>query len=290
MPNNLRAIVMMVCGMFFFTLGDLFLKLATTAMPLGMVMMILGLGMSVLFMTMMVKNRIPLFQPSYIHSALLMRSVGEMIGVIGIFIALAYAPLSSVTAIMQSLPLVLTAMGALFLREQVGVRRLFAMMMGFIGVLIIIRPGMSGFDMFASFTLIGVIGMAIRDFGTRILPSYISTLAVSFYGALAIMLTGIVIMIITNGWQIGESAGLWYALALVIMASIGTIIVTNAIRLADIAIVSPFRFSRVVFGVGAGIVFLNETVDNMTLLGSVIVVGAGLYSWVREHKLASAER
>ena len=104
------------------------------------------------------------------------------------------------------------------------------------------------------------------------------------------MLTGIVIMIITNGWLIGESVGLWYALALVIMASIGTIIVTNAIRLADIAIVSPFRFSRVVFGVGAGIIFLNETVDTMTLLGSAVVVGAGLYSWVREYKLARSEK
>ena len=177
MPNNVRAIMMMIAGMFFFTLGDLFLKLATTVMPLGMVMIALGLGMSVLFMAMMARARIPLYQKSYFHHALIMRSVGEMIGVVGMFIALAYAPLSSVTAIMQSLPLVLTAMGALFLKEPVGVRRLSALIAGFIGVLIIIRPGMSGFDIFASFTLIGVLGMAIRDFGTRILPSNISTLA-----------------------------------------------------------------------------------------------------------------
>ena len=288
MPNNVRAIMMMIAGMFFFTLGDLFLKLATTVMPLGMVMIALGLGMSVLFMAMMARARIPLYQKSYFHHALIMRSVGEMIGVVGMFIALAYAPLSSVTAIMQSLPLVLTAMGALFLKEPVGVRRLSALIAGFIGVLIIIRPGMSGFDIFASFTLIGVLGMAIRDFGTRILPSDISTLAVSFYGAVVITLTGFVIMMITNDWHMPDRNGLYLSLALVIMASIGTIIVTNAIRLADMALVSPFRFSRVVFGVGAGILFLGESVDKMTLLGSAIVVGAGLYSWMREVTLAKA--
>ena len=54
------------------------------------------------------------------------------------------------------------------------------------------------------------------------------------------------------------------------------------------ALVSPFRFSRVVFGVGAGILFLGESVDKMTLLGSAIVVGAGLYSWMREVTLAKA--
>ena len=95
-------------------------------------------------------------------------------------------------------------------------------------------------------------------------------------------------MMVTNDWHMPDETGLYLSLALVIMASIGTIIVTNAIRLADMALVSPFRFSRVVFGVGAGILFLGESVDKMTLLGSTIVVGAGLYSWMREVTLAKA--
>ena len=286
MTDALRAILLMVAGMFFFTLGDMFLKLATQHMPLGMVTICLGLGMALLFWIMMLRRQIPLFHARYWHHALVMRCLGEVIGVSGMVFALAYAPLSSVTALIQSLPLVLTIMGAVFLGERVGLRRATALIAGLIGVLIIIRPGMDSFDVFASFTLIGVFGMAIRDFGTRILPPEISTIAVSFYGSVAILITGFGMMAIFNDWQMPTTQGSIFAGALIIMAAIGTLLVTSSVRLADMALVSPFRFSRVVFGGAAGVLFLGETIDGPTLLGSLIVVGAGLYSWLRERKLA----
>ena len=289
MPPILRAIILMVIGMFFFMMGDLFLKLSSQLLPLGMVVMALGLGMSVLFALLMMRAGDLFLDRSYTHPAMIMRCIGESIGVIGVIIAVAYAPLSTVTAIMQSLPLVLTFMGAVFLKEAVGWRRVLALLAGLVGVLIIIRPGMDGFDAYASFTLVGVAGMAIRDFGTRIMPARISTFALSYYGSVMIFITGIGMMALSQDWQMPTGQASLYVAGLIITAAIGTLAVSTAMRLGDVSVISPFRYIRVVFGVGAGILILGEQVDSATYIGCSIVVGAGLYSWMRERKLAVAD-
>ena len=288
-PPVLRAIILMIFGMFFFMLGDLFLKLASAHLPLGMVVAFLGLGMTALFGVMMHRADESLFASHYWHGAMVMRCAGEAIGVIGVIIAVAYAPLSTVTAIMQSLPLVLTFMGAVLLKERVGIHRITALIMGLIGVLIIIRPGLDAFDFFASFTLIGVLGMAIRDFGTRIMPPEISTLALSFWGSVSIIFTGLVMMAFSQDWALPNQTGIIYCGALIVTAAIGTLSVSTAMRLGELGVISPFRYVRVVFGIGAGMIVFHESVDAPTYIGCLIVVLAGLYSWMREQKLAKAQ-
>ena len=288
MPDILRAIILMVIGMFFFMMGDLFLKLSSQGIALGIVTIILGAGMSAVFLAMMIRNGDRLWDRKYRHPAMAMRCIGESIGIIGVIVAVANAPLSSVTAIMQSLPLVLTFMGAVFLKETVGIRRITALILGLIGVLIIIRPGMDGFDAYATITLVGVLGMAIRDFGTRIMPNDISTAALSFYGSVMIFITGFGMMLVTDDWAMPTNPYLLYSGGLIITATIGTLLVSTAMRLGDVSVISPFRYIRIVFGVGAGVIILDETVDMPTIIGSVIVIGAGLYSWLRERKLALA--
>ena len=289
MPDILRAIILMVIGMFFFMMGDLFLKLSSQGIALGIVTMILGAGMSCVFYVMMMLRGDVIFDKKYIHRAMAMRCVGESIGIIGVIIAVANAPLSSVTAIMQSLPLVLTLMGAVFLKEKVGIRRITALILGLIGVLIIIRPGMDEFDAFATFTLVGVLGMAIRDFGTRIMPRDISTAALSFYGSVMILTTGFGMMLVTNDWHMPTNSYLLFSAGLIVTATIGTLLVSTAMRLGDVSVISPFRYIRIVFGVGAGIIILDESVDMPTIIGSAIVIGAGLYSWLRERQIALNE-
>ena len=288
LPPILRAIIYMVVGMFFFMLGDLYLKLASQHLPLGMVVFFLGAGMSLLFAVMMKGQGAPLFDKAYWHHAMMMRCLGEAIGVIGVMIAVAFAPLSTVSAIMQSLPLLLTLIGAVFLKESVGKHRIFALLAGLIGVLIIIRPGFEGFDLFASFTLVGVLGMAIRDVGTRIMPQDISTGALSFWGSVAIAVTGIAMLAVMQDAHLPNQTGLILSLALVIAAAIGTLCVSSAMRLAEVSAISPFRYIRVVFGIGAGILILGEKVDAPTYIGCVIVVAAGLYSWFRERRVAKS--
>ena len=286
MPDILRAIILMVLGSFLFMWADLFMKLSSQSMSLGLVTMMLGGGMALFFVVLMRRAGQPFFDRKYVHYSMLMRCGGEAVGVLGIIIALANSPLSTVTALMQSLPLVLTIMGAVFLKEPIGWRRILALMAGLIGVLIIIKPGMAGFDFFATFTLLGVAGMAIRDFGTRIMPKEISTATLSFYGASTIFVTGFIMIVVTGNWTAPTWTGFGFGVGLVAFGSIGTLAVSTAMRLGDVSVISPFRYVRVVFGVGAGILVFGESVDFPIILGSTIVVAAGLYSWMRERKLA----
>ena len=288
MPDIMRAILLVVLGSFLFMLADLFMKLSTQTLSLGLVTFLLGAGMAVFFFVLMRRAGEGLFDRKYLHFAMAMRCVGEALGILGVMTALANAPLSTVTALMQSLPLVLTCMGALFLKEPVGWRRILALLAGLIGVLIIIRPGMEGFNAFATLTLVGVAGMAIRDFGTRIMPREISTPALSFFGSVTILLTGLVLMALSAEQSIPRGIGLVHVAALIAVGSLGTLAISTAMRLGDVSAISPFRYVRVVFGVGAGILVFGETVDLPILLGSAIVVGAGLYSWNRERTLARA--
>lgn len=285
MPDILRAILLMVLGSFLFMLADMFMKLSSQTMSVGLVTMMLGGGMAVFFAVLMVRSGSPFFDRRYFHFAMAMRCVGEAVGVMGIVIALAFSPLATVTALMQSLPLVLTIMGAVFLKEPVGWRRILALTAGLVGVLIIIRPGMAGFDLFATLTLLGVAGMAIRDFGTRIMPREISTAALSYYGSLTIVLMGMVMIVVSGDWRAPTGEGMRYIVGLIAVGSLGTLAVSTAMRLGDVSVISPFRYVRVVFGVGAGILVFGETVDLPIILGSAIVIGAGLYSWMRERKL-----
>ena len=288
MPDILRAILLMVLGSFLFMLADLFMKLSTQTMSIGLVTMMLGAGMGLFFLVLMQRAGTPVFDRSYLYLAMAMRCIGEAIGVTGVVIALAHSPLATVTALMQSQPLVLTVMGVVFLRESVGWRRVLALLAGLVGVLIIIRPGLKGFDFFATLTLVGVLGMAIRDFGTRIAPQSISTAALSFYGSLTIVITGALIVLVSGDWRPPVWTGMGHVVGLVVVGSLGTLAISTAMRLGDVSVISPFRYIRVVFGVGAGILVFGESVDSAVILGSTIVVGAGLYSWMRERKLALA--
>ena len=289
MPIILRAILLMIAANFLFTFADLFLKLSTRSLPLGMVTMLLGCGVTLFFLVPMLHRKDRFFDRRYLHPGMAMRCIGESVGIVGLVVALAFSDLAMVTALLQSLPLVLTAMGILFLKESFDWQRLLALLVGLVGVLIIIQPGMAGFDVYASITLVGVAGYAIRDFGTRIMPAAISTEVMSFYGSIAVILTGLGMMVVGQEWQAPDLVGLAYTAALIVMASLGTLTITLALRQGEFTIVSPFRYIRVVFGMGVGVLILGETIDLPSLLGSAIVVAVGLYSWMRERSLAASE-
>lgn len=286
MPNILRAIILIVVGSFSFALGDLFLKLVSQTVPLGQLVMIFGLGLMIFFGSIARYNGQRFFERRLLHHAMAMRCIGEAVAIVGVPIALRFSPLSTVSALMQSLPLVLSLMAVVFLREPLRWRRSIALIVGFLGVLVIIRPGMDTFDFFAAFTLIGVFGMAIRDIGTRIMPAGISTSILGFWGAVAILLTGSAMALISGQVTMPNRDG-WLLLGgLVIFGCLGTLMVAMAMRLGEVSVISPFRYIRVVFGVGAGVLILGESVDFPVIIGASMVVGAGLYSLVRERQLA----
>jgi drug/metabolite transporter (DMT)-like permease len=210
------------------------------------------------------------------------------VGTIGFVTAIALIPLSTASAILQATPLFVTLGAALFLQESVGWRRWTAILVGFCGVLLIIRPGLEGFTWQSLFALQGVVGLGIRDLATRRVPRTTSSLQLSFW-AFLVLIPASGLMIWANGEVIAAPDAItlvYFAIALLI--GIGAYYsIVAAMRLGEISFVSPFRYSRILFALVIGISVFGERPDAMTLTGAAIIVGSGIYTLWREQRTKS---
>ena len=285
MPDIIRAILLMIISMFFFTLADLFVKLASQTLSSELVITIMGAGTALIFYGILRGQSQPAFRRAYTHWSVMIRGVGEVIAALGIMISLSVVPLATVTAIMQSQPLLVTVAGAVFLGEKVGLRRILAVLAGLVGVLLILRPGMGDFSLYSWLVIVGVFGMTMRDIGSRLVPSVIPTMVIVLYGAIATAITGAVMMGYGAAFVMPVGAVWFYVIAMVLAGSAGVYFITQAMRLGEVSVVSPFRYVKIVFGMGAGIFVFGETIDAITILGTVIVTAAGIYAFMRERHL-----
>jgi drug/metabolite transporter (DMT)-like permease len=197
-------------------------------------------------------------------------------------LALVYVPISTIGAIIQTVPLMVTAAAALFLGEQVGARRILAIFIGFLGTLFIIQPGAATFDIATTLVVIAAVGMALRDISTKLVPENFSTLLLSFYSCVLFILSGSVLLMITGGASVPDLDMIFKLGTMIALGSLGFFFMTGAVRLGDISVVIPFRYSRLLFSVAAGIFILGEQVSAIMLFGSALTILSGLYIWRRE--------
>ena len=265
-----------------FTCVDIFIKLLSPGLPIGQILIAFGAGTAVMFWLMSKTTRQPVLHKRYLHRATMFRCISEMIGGLALVVALANSALSTVTAIMQTAPLILTIMAVLFLKEKIGISRILAILFGFLGVLIIIRPGVDGFDIYTVCALVGVIGLAGRDFSARLLPNNVSILGLSFYGALSVIIAGLLLMTLSGDWILPNQKEIFYCVAMAACGGVGLWCMSTSIRLVDVSAVSPYRYTRIIFGMVTGAIIFGEQIDTLTIFGTLIIVVAGLYGWSRE--------
>ena len=281
MRENLQGSLFMVIAMAGFAVNDAIIKSLGGILNLGQTLMLRGLLATVMIYALariFGQWRSPriLLQPR-----VLLRACGEMIATASFVTALFNMPIGNATAILQALPLALTATAALFLNEPVGWRRLMAILIGFAGVMIIIRPGMEGFTIHSILVLIAVGGCVIRDLTTRILPREIPGMMITFSAAIAITLMGAAIAPF-EGWNpVGPTEWIKITAASVFLI-IGYYFVISAMRSGDIGFVSPFRYAVLIFAMVIGFFAFGERPDLLTLAGSAIIVATGVYTLYRE--------
>ncbi len=218
------------------------------------------------------------------NSALMLRNGGEVIAATSMCVALAYVPISTIGAIIQTVPLMITAVAALFLGERVGVRRVLAIGVGFLGALFIVQPGDAHFDAMTGLVFVSAIGMTVRDVGTKLVSDTLSTPLLSFYSCVLFASSGVVLLLYTGGGSVPNANMMVLFLAMVALGSFAVIFMTEAVRLGDMSVVSPFRYTRLLFSLAAGIIILDEQVNAMMLFGSALTIAAGFYIWHRELK------
>ncbi len=283
--DNLRGAVLMVLSMLGFAIEDSFIKLMGNAVPVGQIISLLGIGGSFVFGTIVIAQKRALFERAMLSGPVVTRGIGEIIGTMCFVSAIVFTPLSTASAILQATPLVVTLGAALFLGETVGWRRWSAITVGFIGVLMIIRPGFEGFSPLSLLALGGVFGLAARDVATRKVEANLSTMQLSFLGFLVLIPAGVIMLFIT-----GDTAETMNLRILGLMgASIAIAVfayyaIVAAMRVGEVSFVSPFRYSRLIFALIIGITFFDERPDLFTLVGASIIVASGIYTVLRERK------
>ena len=272
----------MIAAMGCLTLTDLFIKIASQTLPIGQVMIFYGVGALIVFWLMLRINGEAIQISPLASSAVLFRNVGDLIALNSMFLALVYVPLSTIGAIIQTVPIMVTAAAALFLGEQVGIRRMSAILVGFFGTLLIIQPGAYNFDLTAIIAIIAAVGMALRDIATKLVRENYSTLLLSFYSCFLFIFSGIILLIIGGQTIATDMDDIGILLAIVAAGSSGFFFMTEAIRLGDISVVSPFRYTRLLFSIAAGVLILGEQINTFMVVGSALTILSGLYIWRRE--------
>ncbi|MCF6443463.1 DMT family transporter [Nereida sp. MMG025] len=288
MNDNLRGAILMVSAMLGFAIEDAFIKTLAGAMPVGQILMIFGFGGAVLFGIMVQLQGQSLWSRAILHPGVILRNLGELIGTVGFVTAIILTPLSTASAILQATPLVVTLGAAVFLQEQVGWRRWAAILVGFFGVLLIIRPGAADFEPNSFFAVQGVVGLAIRDLATRRVPKDITSMQLSTFAFAMLVPAGGILMLFW-GEAVMPTQSQWLTLgAALIVGVIAYYMIVAAMRVGEVAFVTPFRYSRLLFALIIGIAVFGERPDWLTLLGAAIIVGSGLFTLLREAALKRA--
>jgi drug/metabolite transporter (DMT)-like permease len=284
--ENLRAILLMVGSMAGFAIEDMLIKYLALEMPTGQFLMLIGGGGGLIFALMAHRQGQQVLSADFLRPVIIIRNLGEVIGTLGFVTAIVLTPLSSASAILQATPLAVTLGAALFLNEAVGWRRWSAIGIGFCGVVLVIRPGMDGFQPASLFAVQGVIGLAMRDVATRAAPAKISSLVLSAHGFAMLVPAGAVLLWISGGAVAPSPTGYGLLAAALIVGVNSYYALTLSMRLGDVAVVTPFRYVRLVFALIIGVTLFEEDPDLWTLIGAAIIILSGLYTFFRERHLS----
>ncbi|WP_340262389.1 DMT family transporter [Sulfitobacter pontiacus] len=284
--DNLRGALIMVLSMLGFAIEDMFIKLIGTDIPIGQIIFMLGTGGALCYGAMVVMKGEPLMDRAMLTRPILLRALGEIVGTLGFVSAIVLTPISSASAILQATPLVVTLGAALFLGDPVGWRRWSAILVGMLGVLLVIRPGMDSFQALSLLAVLGVLGLSLRDLATRRVPKSTSTFQLSFLAFLALVPASLLFMLGT-GTAFAPMSGVQWLLmgAALTTGMVAYYGIVAAMRIGEISFVTPFRYARLLFAMVVGITIFGERPDLLTYVGATIIVASGIYTVWRERKV-----
>ena len=288
LSDNARGALFMTAAMAAFVLNDTLMKLLSGDLPLFQAIFLRGLLTTLAFALIawsMGALRLPALNGDRWLVAL--RAVAECGATFFFLTALFNMPLATLTAILQAAPLTITLAGALFLREPVGWRRFLAIAVGFAGVLLIVRPGTDGVDAYAVYALVAVGFVTLRDLVTRRMPREVPSMLVALVTAGAVTaFAGVGAL--TDDWVRPAAASWAYLGGAIVFVLAGYLLSILAMRVGELGVVSPFRYTGLVWALVLGFLVFGDWPDGLTKLGAALIVGTGLFTLYREHRMARA--
>ena len=269
-----------------FAIEDAFLKTVTKQLPVGQVLMMFGAAGLCVFALMARRAGASIFQAQVLTKNMLLRAVFEFFGRLFYVLAIALTPMSSATAILQSAPLFVVLGARIFLREKVDAKTWIAIFLGLFGVLIILRPSAADFSLLSLLALIGTLGFVGRDLFSRTAPSSLTKEVLGFYGFTTMMIAGACYAVWDGKPFVSLQVHQFLMLAAALLAGVfAYTALMTAMRTGTIGAVTPYRYSRLLFGISIGVIVFGEQLDAPMLLGCAIVIGAGLFiGWQNQRR------
>lgn len=279
----------MVLAMGSFVANDTIVKVVGQSLPVGEIIMLRGFFAVLLIGGICLRQGLLPQVASLANPGVLMRSSCDLVATIAFVTALMHMQIANLTAVMQAVPLAVVLLSIVFLREKVSWQQMAAIVAGFVGVLMIVKPSVSTFNLYELLSLIIVFAVALRDIMTKRIPARIPTFLIALGNAAFISLGGAVLAA-SQGvqWQEGWQVAL-LALAAVFLSS-GYLLMVATLRLGEISGTAPFRYSVMVFAIISGIFVFGQFPDAVAMLGMGLIVVAGLYAIRREALSGSARK
>ena len=278
---NRRGILAMIASMGVFVCNDTCVKLASASMPIGEIITMRN-GLATLYLgAFCVWAGGLTWPPNPPKRLLAFRVTGELVSTILFLVALVSLPLPDMTAISQFTPLALTAAAALILREPVGWRRWSATVAGLIGVALIVRPGSSSFSVAGALVLLSVVFVVMRDLATRLISASISTPTLTMTSTVSGTAAGLLLLPFET-WQIPSTSEAMLIGLSGLFLTFGYALIIIALRTGEVGIVSPFRYSVILFALASGYLVWGDIPDQLAMFGIVILCAAGVYTVHRE--------
>lgn len=283
--RNLAGGLWMVLAMLAFALEDVFVKASASSLPLGQILILCGVGGAALFAAIAVLTGQRLFGPEVRSRVIRVRFGFEVTGRLCYGIAITLTPLSAATVILQATPLVVVAGAAVVFGEKVGWRRWSAIAVGLSGVLIILQPGGDSFSVLSIFAVIGMLGFAGRDLASRAAPQGIGTATLGFYGFVAVIAAGLLFALWQGAAFVMPDMKTGVFLVCAIVAGVGAYFaLMKAMRTGEISAVAPFRYTRLIFGIGLGMLLFGESLTFAMIAGSALILVSGLFTLSRSNR------
>lgn len=282
LSDNMRGAALMTLGMAAFTANDACMKALSDHLPFWQTLFLRGLAVcAVMGAGVAMLGQLRLRWPARVWGLIGLRALGEVGAAYFFITALFHMPLANATAILQALPLAVTLAGAVLFRERVGWRRWLAIAVGFSGVMLIVRPGAEGFNIHALWALGAVGFIVLRDLVTRRFTTGLPSLFVATTTAAGIATTGGLLALTEPLVPVAPAQWGMLAAAAAFLVT-GYHYAVQSMRFGEISLVSPFRYTALLWAMLFGIVVFGDVPRPLTVLGAMIVVGAGVFSFWRE--------
>lgn len=284
--DNLLAAGLMVASMAAFVVNDTAIKVVTQTLPLSQAIALRGLVVTLILWAIAQRDGGVIWWPSAGRDRIMLplRTLAEVASTLMYLVALQYMSIGELSAVMQALPLVIMLAAAMFFGERLGWRRLSAVAVGLLGVLLILRPGTSAFDSSSLLALAAVVLIVVRDLASRSFTPAVRSSTIAFYAALAVML-GAPLTGGLEGWRWPTTSEIGWLTVSTAFLTVGYLTAVAVMRVGEVGFVAPFRYTSLIFAFLLDLAVFGVWPAGWTWVGGGLVVGAGLYSIWREGKL-----